>query len=162
MDFNAIQSGKHVGDNHATGVMLSTNADVVGPGVDGVVYNAGKMIATNPAGGGGDGVDAQTNSGVQIINDMGGLIEGRHGITCGDPARAPGIDTMSIVNNAGATIQGDDGSGVNIDGVNGNDDVIIVNHGLIAGYGVTVDGDGVDVDGVMNLTNTGTIIRSTP
>ncbi len=157
VDFNAIQSGKNVVNNYATGVMLSTNADVVRPGVDGVVYNAGKMIATNPAGGGGDGVDAQTNSGVQITNDTGGLIEGRHGITGGDPARAPGIYTMSIVNNAGATIQGDDGSGVNIDGVNGNDHVTIVNHDLITGYGVTGDGDGVDVDGVMNLTNTGTI-----
>ena len=34
----------------------------------------------------------------------------------------------------------------------------VVNHGMITGNGVTGDGDGVDVDGLVNITNTGTIL----
>ena len=33
----------------------------------------------------------------------------------------------------------------------------VVNHGLITGDGVTGDGDGIDVDGLVNITNTGTV-----
>ncbi|MEJ0003958.1 MAG: hypothetical protein WDN30_10880 [Pararobbsia sp.] len=64
---------------------------------------------------------------------------------------------MSITNNLGGTIRGDDGAGINIDGFNANEQVTIVNHGMIIGNGVHGDGDGVDVDGLVNLTNTGTI-----
>ena len=64
---------------------------------------------------------------------------------------------MSVTNNSGATIQGDNGSGINIDGFNANELVTVVNHGVITGNGVTGDGDGVDVDGLVHLTNTGTI-----
>ena len=38
-----------------------------------------------------------------------------------------------------------------------NELATVVNHGLITGDGVTGDGDGVDVDGLVNVTNTGTI-----
>jgi hypothetical protein len=71
---------------------------------------------------------------------------------------------MSVTNNAGATIQGDNGSGINIDGFNANEVVTVVNHGTITGNGHDIgdgtdhDGDGVDVDGLVNLTNTGTIL----
>jgi hypothetical protein len=70
---------------------------------------------------------------------------------------------MSVTNDDGATIQGDNGSGVNIDGFNANEVVTIVNHGVITGNGHDIgdgadhDGDGVDVDGLVHLTNTGTI-----
>ncbi len=64
---------------------------------------------------------------------------------------------MTITNYAGATIQGDDGSGINLDGVDNTEQITITNHGTIQGDGVTGDGDGVDVDGVVNLNNTGTI-----
>ena len=70
---------------------------------------------------------------------------------------------MTITNYARGTIQGDNGGGINIDGINGNETVTIVNNGTITGNGsvrngtVAQDGDGVDVDGVVALTNTGTI-----
>jgi len=163
VDFNAILSGADTVNNFATGVMRASEADAVRPGVNGVVYNAGKIISTTTTGSSSDGVDAQNNSGVQITNDTGGLIEGgRHGITSGAVDATVNF-TMSVTNNAGATIQGDNGSGINIDGFNANEVVTVVNHGTITGNGHDIgdgadhDGDGVDVDGLVHLTNTGTI-----
>ncbi len=157
VDFNAILSGANTVNNFAGGVMHAFEADAVRPGVNGVVTNAGKIIATTTTGSSSDGVDAQNNTGVQITNNTSGLIEGgRHGIT-GGAADATVSFTMSVTNNAGATIQGDNGSGINIDGFNAKEVVTVVNHGTITGNGVTGDGDGVDVDGLVHLTNTGTI-----
>jgi PEP-CTERM motif len=157
VDFTAIQSGANVVNNFSGGLMQASEADAVRPGVNGVVNNAGTIKSTTTTGSSSDGVDAQNNSGVQITNETGGLIEGgRHGIT-GGPANATVSFTMSVTNNSGATIQGDNGSGLNIDGFNANEVVTVVNHGLITGNGVTGDGDGVDVDGLVHLTNTGTI-----
>jgi hypothetical protein len=163
VDFNAIFSGANIVNNFAGGVMQASEADAVRPGVNGVVYNAGTIKSTTTTGSSSDGVDAQNNSGVQITNDTGGLIEGaRHGIT-GGAVDATVSFTMSVTNNAGATIQGDNGSGINIDGFNANEVVTVVNHGTITGNGHDIgdgadhDGDGVDVDGLVHLTNTGTI-----
>jgi PEP-CTERM motif len=143
--------------------MQASEADAVRPGVNGVVYNAGTIKSTTTTGSSSDGVDAQNNSGVQITNYTGGLIEGgRHGIT-GGAVDATVSFTMSVTNNAGATIQGENGSGINIDGFNANEVVTVVNHGTIAGNGHDIgdggdhDGDGVDVDGLVHLTNTGTV-----
>jgi PEP-CTERM motif len=161
VDFNAILVGANTVNNYAGGVMLATEADAVRPGVNGVVNNWGTIKSTTTTGSSSDGVDAQNNSGVQITNHSGGLVEGgRHGIT-GGQATASSNFTMSVTNNAGATIQGDNGSGINIDAFNGAgalETVTVVNHGLITGNGVTGDGDGVDVDGLVNITNTGTIL----
>jgi hypothetical protein len=163
VDSNAILLGANTFNNFATGVMRASEADAVRPGVNEVAYNSGKMISTTTTGSSSDGVDAQNNSGVQITNDTGGLIEGgRHGIT-GGAVDATVNFTMSVTNNAGATIQGDNGSGINIDGFNANEVVIVVNHGTITGNGHDIgdradhDGDGVDVDGLVHLINTGTI-----
>ena len=164
VDFNAIQSGSNIVNNY--GAMLAQDADAVRPGVGGVVNNSGTIKSTLPVPDtGDDGIDAQTNTGVTIVNAANGsattlgagLIEGaRHGITGGN-TKGTGAYTMSITNNLGGTIQGDNGSGINIDGINGNELVTIVNHGTITGNGVTGDGDGVDVDGLVSITNTGTI-----
>jgi hypothetical protein len=157
VDFNAITSGNNVINNFATGILQAQDADAVRPGVSGVVNNAGIIRVSVSSSTGNDGIDAQTNTGVQITNDTTGLVSGaRHGITGGNTT-GTGAFTMSITNNLGGIIQGNDGSGVNIDGINGNELVTIVNHGTITGNGVTGDGDGVDVDGLVNLTNTGTI-----
>src|SRR3984957_13779532 len=54
-------------------------------------------------------------------------------------------------------------SGINIHVFNANEIVTVVNHGTITGNGHDIgdgadhDGDGVDVDGLVHLTNTGTI-----
>jgi len=172
VDFNAILSGSNVVNNFSTGVLLATEADGVRPGVNGFVNNAGTIKGLTSSGASSDGIDAQTNSGVSITNANNwnagapntpgtGLIEGgRHGITGGAVTPDKGGDgtfVMSVINNLGGTIQGDNGSGINIDGFNNKELVTITNNGLITGNGVTGDGDGVDVDGLVNLTNTGTI-----
>lgn len=159
IDFNAILSGTNIVNNYAGGVMRAFEADAVRTGVNGVVYNAGTIQAITTTGSSSDGVDAQNNSGAQITNDSSGLIEGgRHGITGG--ALAGNIlFTANITNNLGGIIRGNNGSGINFDGFNANQTTTVVNHGSIIGNGVTGDGDGIDVDGLVNITNTG-IIRS--
>ncbi len=159
VDFNAITNGSNIVNNFAGAFLLATEADAVRPGVNGVVNNAGTIKSTTTTGSSSDGVDVQSNTGVQVNNDTTGLIEGaRHGIT-GGPATDIAF-TTTITNNAGGIIKGDNGSGINLDGFSGLQTATITNAGTITGNGVTGDGDGVDVDGLVNLTNTG-IIRST-
>jgi hypothetical protein len=159
VDFSAITTGANVVNNFASGLLKAFEADGVRPGVNGVVFNAGKIIAVTNAGNSSDGIDMQNNSGAQITNDTTGLVEGgRHGIT-GGALDATVNFTASITNNAGGTIQGDNGSGINLDGFNARQLVTVVNAGKIIGNGITGDGDGVDVDGLVAITNTG-VIRS--
>jgi hypothetical protein len=142
-----------------SGSILANGSDAVRTGINGVVINSGTIKSTQVLGSSSDGVDAQSNTGAQITNNASGLIEGgRHGITGGAVDSSHSF-TTSITNNAGATIQGDNGSGINLDGFNALQTATITNHGTITGNGVTGDGDGIDVDGVINLTNTG-IIKS--
>ncbi|MGH8092565.1 MAG: beta strand repeat-containing protein [Chthoniobacterales bacterium] len=157
IDWNAITTGSNVLHNYSTGLIEAFEADAVRPGINGVVTNEGTIKAVTSTGSSSDWIDAQNNSGVTVTNSGAGLIEGgRHGITGGAVNNSVSF-TMGITNGVGATIQGDDGSGINIDGFNANEVVTISNDGNITGNGVTGDGDGVDVDGVVNLTNTGTI-----
>jgi len=168
--------------NYAGGSITAYEADAVRPGAGGIIYNSGTIKSTNASDNtsSSDGIDAQdNNTGITIINGASqtlvsgitgaNLIEGaRHGITggqqtdTGDTAgssngNANGVFdlpfTMSVTNNASSTIQGDNGSGINLDAVDGTERVTIVNSGLISGTGVTRDGDGVDVDGVVNIMN---------
>jgi len=130
------------------------------------VNNLGIIRATTSTGSSSDGIDAQSNSGVQITNgvingnvmDTTALISGgRHGITGGntDSTVNGGAYTMQVTNSG--TIQGNNGSGINVDGINAKEVVTVVNHGVITGNGVSADGDGIDVDGLVHITNTGTI-----
>jgi hypothetical protein len=189
-----ITSGNNTINNYAGGIIESTDSDAARPGVSGFIYNDGTIKSTDTSGitgstAGNDGIDAQTNSGVTIVNGDAingdattgaNLIEGaRHGITGGNTGASgdtplqvggytgTGSFTMSVTNNAGATIQGDDGSGINIDGfgIQGtgstlvtNELVTVTNYGTITGDGVTHDGDGVDVDGDVIINNHGSII----
>jgi autotransporter-associated beta strand protein len=161
VDFNAIVSGANVVNNFATGVMTASEADAVRPGVNGAVDNRGIIRSTAVTGGGSDGIDAQSNTGVQVRNSGQGLIDGgRHGIT-GGPANAAAAFDIVVTNGAGATIRGSNGAGINIDGFNGRQTATIVNQGLIVGTGVTGDGDGIDIDGLARITNGSTgVIRS--
>ena len=176
IDWNELTTGGNRLNNFSTGVITASEADAVRPGVNGVIVNLGTIKATStPAR--GDGVNGKTNSGIVINNNVrfimvptpwgpfprliAGIIEGRHGITGGNTTT--GVYAISITNEILATIQGDNGAGVNIDGINGSELATIINHGAIIGNGddigdgVAHDGDGVDVDGLVNLTNTGTI-----
>jgi autotransporter-associated beta strand protein len=160
IDLNAITTGSNSVFNAKGALIEAFEADAVRPGVNGVIDNAGTIFSFNAPNStdSSDGVDAQSNTGVQITNASTGIIEGaRHGITGGNTdVSTDGSFTMNV-SNAG-TIQGDDGSGINIDGFNANELVTVNNSGTIIGNGVTRDGDGVDVDGLVNLTNTGTIV----
>ncbi len=157
VDFASV-TGANVVNNYAGGVLQANEADAVRPGANGVVNNAGTIRSSAATGGGSDGVDGQNNSGIVVANS--GLIQGgRHGITGGQLDSASAF-TMTVTNTAGATIAGSNGSGLNIDGFNGRQVLTVVNGGTIVGNGVSGDGDGIDVDGIANITNSG-VIRST-
>ena len=157
IDWNAITTGSNTLHNYTTGFIEAFEADAVRPGVNGSVINEGTIKAITSTASSSDGVDGQTNNGLVINNNGNGVIEGgRHGITAGAADDTVSF-TLSVTNQPNATVQGDDGSGMNIDGFNANEVVTIQNDGTITGNGVTGDGDGVDVDGIVNLTNTGVI-----
>ena len=159
IDWNAITTGSNTLHNYPTGFIEAFEADGVRPGVNGSVINEGTIKAVTSTGSSSDGVDGQSNNGLVINNNGIGLIEGgRHGITVGAANNMVSF-TLSVTNQLNASIQGDNGSGMNIDGFNANEVVTIQNDGTITGNGVTGDGDGVDVDGLVDLTNTG-VIRS--
>jgi len=159
VDFSAITNGANVVNNFAGGKLAATDADAVRTGVNGVVNNSGLIQSniTKSDGSGSDGVDAQSNSGLQIYNLASGVIEGgRHGIT-GGQADAATAFALNVSNAKDATIRGLNGSGINIDGFNSKQLATIVNYGTITGQGITGDGDGIDVDGLVDITNSGTI-----
>jgi hypothetical protein len=158
VDFSAM-TGANVLNNYAGGVITASEADSVRPGANGVVVNAGTIRSTT-ASGSSDGIDGQNNNGIRITNAGTGVIDGgRHGIT-GGAATATTAYMMNVTNEAGGIIRGSNGAGINLDGFNANQVATIVNRGAITGHGVTGDGDGVDVDGLVNIVNSGTI-RST-
>lgn len=155
VDFAGItDGGTNIVNNY--GLLKAYEADAVRPGVNGVINNYGTIQSVTTTGSSSDGVDLQTSTGVQVFNYDGGVIEGgRHGITGG-----PDADTafsITITNAAGGSITGLNGSGINLDGYSSKQVLTLVNHGTITGNGVTGDGDGVDMDGVVNIINTGTI-----
>ena len=159
VDFSSITGGANVVNNFGGGLLQASEADAVRAGVNGVVNNNGTIRSLTASGASSDGVDVQSNSGVKIFNGATGLIEGaRHGVTGGqDNAGASFV--IDLTNLAGGVVRGNNGSGVNLDGFNKNQTANIVNHGSIIGHGITGDGDGLDVDGLATITNTG-IIRS--
>ncbi|QOZ65454.1 beta strand repeat-containing protein [Bradyrhizobium arachidis] len=136
--------------NEATGVIKAADADAVRGGVNMVVDNYGKIFGGGTAGDTNDGVDFQGNAGGVVNNHAGGTIEGtRHGITGDQP--------ITISNDAGGSIIGDAGSGINMDTAS-TTTTTILNSGLITGHADGVsDGDGIDVDGLIALTNYGSI-----
>ena len=159
VDFSAM-TGANVLNNYAGGVIIASEADAVRPGANGAVFNAGTIRSTTPGGSSSDGIDGQENSGIRIVNAGTGVIDGgRHGITGGAATATTGY-TMHVTNDAGGVIRGSNGAGINLDGFNANQVATVVNRGSIIGTGVTGDGDGVDVDGMVDITNSG-IIRST-
>jgi uncharacterized protein YhjY with autotransporter beta-barrel domain len=147
--------------NRATGVIESLTDDAIRPGENATISNFGiiRSFGTNTASGASDGIDAGARTGVVVTNQTGGLISGaRHGITA---------DTnITVVNQAGATILGRNGSGVGSDGAG-----TVTNLGTItgayAGVGnifnssgvasVNGDGDGIDTDLAATITNYGII-----
>lgn len=161
VDFSVV-TGANVVNNYAGATLIASEADAVRPGANGVVNNAGTIRSTTATGSSSDGIDGQSNSGIRVTNAGTGLVDGaRHGITAGQASAATDF-TMMVTNAAGGIIRGNNGSGINIDGVNVRQTLTVTNAGTIVGNGVTGDGDGIDADGLVDITNVnGGIIRST-
>jgi uncharacterized protein with beta-barrel porin domain len=150
--------------NRATGVMEALTDDAVRTGRNAAISNFGiiRSFGANTSGGANgtsDAIDAGGNIGAVITNQAGGLISGaRHGITA---------DTdITVINQAGGTILGRNGSGVGSDGAG-----TVTNYGTITGAYAGVgnifnsngvastngDGDGVDIDNAGSIVNFGRI-----
>ena len=157
INLNAATGGTITINNYATGVIsATTTADVMRPGENATINNYGTIQSTANANSfSGDGIDFQDKGGGAVNNFAGGLIEGsKHGIT-GDLG-------ATVVNEAGATIRGRNGSGINFDTSGSAAPVSVINYGLISGEAqvtssTDTDGDGVDVDGLVAIENYGTI-----
>src|SRR5215831_2272052 len=161
IDWAAITSKTNTLTNQSTGIITAVGEDAVRPGTNGVVINAGTITAT-PTGGaspsGSDDIDVRTFTGIQITNT--GSITGRHGIATDGSNISSAI---TINNNTGGILTGVNGSGINIDGVSINVTANVINQtgAMIRGGVLAVatdgDGDGIDVDGVLTLNNSGDV-----
>jgi hypothetical protein len=154
IDFGDIVSSPVTITNNATGVIGAADSDAIRPGDDFTINNYGTIIGEHlgSSTSGNDGIDYKTTTnlttGTGIINNFAGasIIGAHHGITG---------DFSITVNNSG-TITGQLGSGINLDTVSGTTD--ITNHGTISGTaGGTTDGDGIDVDYLVDIENYGKV-----
>ncbi|WP_234686059.1 beta strand repeat-containing protein [Bradyrhizobium monzae] len=154
LDFDNLKSAIVTINNDAGGLIGAADADAIRPGAHATINNWGAIVAQNGAGdSGNDGIDFQSNAGGGIVNNYaGGTIDGaRHGIT--------GEQPINVYNEG--TITGHLGSGINMD-TPSLSMTTVTNHGTIIGTGgylagTAVDGDGIDVDGLLALDNFGTI-----
>ena len=149
IDFDGVTDATSITiTNEADGEIKSGDADAIHPGANAVVDNYGEVLAGSVGNDSSDGIDGQANGGIIVNNYAGGTITGaRHGIAGGEPIE---------VHNSG-TILGSLGSGINLDTIAASTS-FITNQGTIEGNADGAeDGDGVGVDGNINLANTGTI-----
>ena len=147
--------------NRAGGLIEAKSDDALRPGQNHAIENYGTIYSsgTNTSSGSSDGIDAGGNTGITVTNRTGGTISGaRHGITADND--------IAVVNEAGATIVGRNGSGIGSDG-NGT----VTNYGTIIGAyagpgnivtntgapSINGDGDGVDIDFIGTVRNFGII-----
>ncbi|TDT96877.1 outer membrane autotransporter protein [Azorhizobium sp. AG788] len=141
--------------NQSTGLITASDNDGIKAGMNTVVSNYGTISSNYTT----TSADVQNYSAVKfdgasgaVHNYAGGVISGAyHGI------KASGLtDNIDVINDAGGTITGRNGSGVNSNGTGS-----VLNYGIITGsfdpaasFG---DGDGVDIDHIGTIVNYGTI-----
>ena len=151
-DVNATSAGHVTVTNHAGGVIESGDADAIRGSRFAEIDNSGTIQSKNgnSSSTGNDAIDFQSNDGGVVNNLEGGQIIGaRHGITGNAP--------IAITNDG--SIEGQSGSGINLDtGTTTTSLITNQAHGTITGHASgAVDGDGVDVDGLVTIINDGTI-----
>jgi uncharacterized protein with beta-barrel porin domain len=140
--------------NRATGLITAADADAIRPANNTTINNFGQIIsnigtAANGSVSGNDAIDFNDAHNTGTVNNFStGLISSaRHGIT----------GNLGITVNNFGTIIGNDGSGINIDSTTNASITTVANYGTITGTAKTADGDGIDVDHLLNLENYGTI-----
>jgi len=166
IDFAAVTSGTSKVINQQGGVITAVGEDAVRVGINGIVQNSGLIRATTQITSGtdvtgSDGIDLRTFTGISVTNS--GTISGRHGIAT-DGANTANT-AYTFTNNAGGLIAAQNGSGINIDGVSVTVTANVTNAlgatiqgGVMASPVADADGDGIDVDGVLTLNNSGDIL----
>lgn len=138
-----------------------------------VILNYGSISGPRHAVDGGDPVAAVADSDLIGTDQLVVTSTGPNGVTFnkvvnGVTTTGVTIANPVVINYAGGTLTGNNGSGVGLDGHG-----VVINHGTITGnyagagnvfdhegYGLTTsngDGDGVDIDGVAYVENWGTI-----
>ncbi len=174
LDLDNIADKTNTVTNRAGGVVRSgaTNGEAaIATGNGTIIDNYGTIEALKVGDDGSHAIDYNAHTGVSLIVRSTGIVDGgNHGIT-GEKA-----STITVEN--GGQLIGRHGSGVNIDSDNASGTgtpivdnnyftVTVTNSGLISGdYSATAggpgDGDGVDVDELVAITNNSTgIIRGT-
>ncbi|MDR6952037.1 outer membrane autotransporter protein [Ancylobacter sp. 3268] len=160
LDFADLTSPDNVITITNYGTLQSREADGIRPGAGASVINHG-LIQSTDLNSNGDGVDFQETGG-SVVNKINASIYGaKHGIT--------GDGEISVFNDQGGLIIGRNGSGVNVDST-GDTVTTVINYGIIRGEVTGLidddgeadgvpdgDGDGVDVDGKVELHNYGLI-----
>jgi Ca2+-binding RTX toxin-like protein len=146
--------------NRVGALLQAADSDAITGGTNATINNYGTIEAKLAAGSTSknNGIDFKGNAGGTINNYQGGAITGAHHAITNSVATgqtyAPGL----TVSNDGA-ITGQLGSGINLDTAS-TTTVTITNgvHGTISGTaGGSTDGDGIDVDGLVSITNSGRI-----
>ncbi|WP_374545547.1 Hint domain-containing protein [Rhodoblastus sp.] len=151
VDLDDIASSLVTINNYAGGLIESADSDAIRPGADAIINNYGSIVAghlgNSTSGNNGVAFQDHTTGSATINNYAGGSITGaHHGIT--------GAFSITVVN--AGTITGQLGSGINMDTTSGT--TVVTNTGTITGNaGGTTDGDGIDVDYMLNLDNSGTV-----
>jgi hypothetical protein len=150
--------GMTVINNRATGV-ISTDAagsPVMRNGSNVTVNNWGDIVsaADTESQNGGDAINFSSGVGNVVHNYAGGLIEGsRHALT--------GSRAITVINEADGAMIGRNGSAVNIDNdASSSNRVRITNYGVMEGRSANTsdsDGDAIDIDGLLELDNYGTV-----
>ncbi|MDF2600170.1 MAG: hypothetical protein K0Q54_2993, partial [Methylobacterium brachiatum] len=156
LDFDKAASGSATITitNAATGRIQSDNEDAIRPGQGTTINNSG-LIEAGGSGTKNDGINFKDNTAGTVNNKDAGRISGaHHGVTL---RGSNGAGSVTVNNEAGATIIGRSGSGVGSDAGG-----TVTNYGTIegaySGDGTQDgDGDGVDIDFAGTIVNHGTI-----
>jgi hypothetical protein len=151
IDFDDLKSASaHITiTNEKTGIITSASNDAMRPGTEATVNNYGHITSTASD---TMAIDLANSTGNTINNYAGGVIEGaKHAID--------GASSQTIYN--AGTLTGDLGSGVNLDTLSTDPMSHITNAatGTITGTaaGAVRSGDAIDVDGLVQVDNYGTI-----
>jgi Ca2+-binding RTX toxin-like protein len=149
--------GTAVITNSSTGIITSTSAsaDVISWASHTFIDNSGRIVsaADTATDSGGTAIDFNSGIGNSLHNEAGGWIEGSHHAVSGKDVG------LTVVNDG--TMIGRNGSAVNVDNKPGvANTVFVTNHGTMLGdsnNSSDSDGDAVDVDGLLQLDNYGSI-----